>query len=791
MRKIYKLLLMLVLGIFILHGSSFGQNEYYLDFDGSNDYIYYADDATLGILDGASDYSIEAWIYPVDGRVAQYDRVLQRYYSFAIVMYDGNSDGDVEDWYFQVHDGSSWNYFNTEGDATLTLDAWNHIAVINNSSDGSLKLFVNGVDVTTSGGYSNKSMRSSVSSDNLYIGSQKGSTPNNSFGGYIDEVRLLNIALNPTVLHTSIIDNEYASDGNTAGLFHFNEGTGSGAENEASGTDGTLNNVLYWRTWDYQSGASLPFNERFVWNGSTSNVSSLAANWDPNIADRPNGTDIVIIPSGTSNEIFIEEHMFTCSDFSIEAGATATIGAVNGNVTCDNFTIENTGALNLYGFLTVNGTLTNNGGPDGLKIRSNLQYQGSLLHDEVGTDAMVERYIAAYTPGEGDDGWHLISSPVGDFTILGSTFVPGGSDDLFKFDAATYMWFNYRDGTPFTEMEKGIGYLCAYSSTTVHEFDNSTINVGDVSFNNLSTNAGWELLGNPFASTLSWGLGTWNRSNISGPQVWDEDMKDYTPATEFPPTQGFWVEVTDPINQITLPADARTHNVIGTYKSNDFPEFKIKVTGEQNNGWDFTTIQFREDASDNYDYDMDYHNKTGSEYTPHVFTVNSNNEEFCLEAVAPPVNEKIMPLYFTAGYNGEHQLSVMENTTDFENNIYLEDLLTGNLINLSTRQTYTFQASQDDDANRFLLHFNSTTGIEESTKIESVQIYSYNNQIYILSKELLDGQVNIYDLGGKLIQTQSINGLGLESISINEVSGVYFVELISQQKTYKEKVIIR
>ncbi len=224
------------------------KNSAYLSFDGSNDYVKYNDDATLGRLDGATDYTLEAWIYPVDGTVAEYDRVFQRYYSFAIVMYDGNNDGKVEDWYFQVYDkeSSSWKIYNTEGDATLTLDAWNHIAVINNSSDGTLKLYVGSNDVTTSGGYSNRAMPSSSNSDNLYIG-QKGNG-SDYFGGYIDEVRFKNVAEDPADLHSSKTDNEYMHDGNCAALFHFDEGTGTNTLNEASGTNAALNNGPAWET---------------------------------------------------------------------------------------------------------------------------------------------------------------------------------------------------------------------------------------------------------------------------------------------------------------------------------------------------------------------------------------------------------------------------------------------------------------------------------------------------------------------------------------------------------------
>ncbi|NOX17712.1 MAG: LamG domain-containing protein, partial [Chlorobi bacterium] len=226
------------------------KNYSYLSFDGNDDYVQYTDDATLGLMDGATDYTIEAWVYPIDGTVAEYDYFINRFYSFGLAMYDGNNDGNVEDWYFRISDdgGSTWTYYNTEGDATLTLDAWNHIAVINNSADNTLKLFVNGTDVTTTGGYSAQSMQASVSSDNLYVGSKKATSPNNSFGGYIDEVRLKNVAVNATDLHSSINNNAYYSDANTAGLFHFDEGTGTTTVNVPSGTDATLNNGPVWGT---------------------------------------------------------------------------------------------------------------------------------------------------------------------------------------------------------------------------------------------------------------------------------------------------------------------------------------------------------------------------------------------------------------------------------------------------------------------------------------------------------------------------------------------------------------
>jgi len=208
------------------------KNSAYLSFDGTDDYVRYANDATLQRMDAATNYTIEAWIYPTNA-VDETDRVLQRYYSFNIQMYDGDDNGTVNDWYFVVIDGSGNNhYFNTEGDATLTLNAWNHIAVINNSTSGTLKLYVNGEDVTATGGYANYSLRAAQASDNLFVGNSGGGA--GYFDGSIDEVRIKNVAVAPADLHTTIGANAYMSDANTAALFHFDEGTGSVTTNYAS-----------------------------------------------------------------------------------------------------------------------------------------------------------------------------------------------------------------------------------------------------------------------------------------------------------------------------------------------------------------------------------------------------------------------------------------------------------------------------------------------------------------------------------------------------------------------------
>ena len=254
---------LVVLFLLVFTFSVLGQNHYILEFDGVNDYVKYFNDPYLQMLDGATDYTIECWIYPTT--LQTYDRVLQRYYSFNISIWHVTTDGDSADWYFTVYDdGGSGHFFNAE--KSIAINQWNHIAVICNSTAGTLRLYVNGVDVTTTN-YANMDMRAAVSNDNLYVG-QKGNGTS-FFEGYIDEVRIKNEAVNPSDLHYHKTDLPYTADANTAILFHFDEGSGSTTQNSAStspadtarlGHDGPGDTAEpVWRPWNYNgSDLSLP-----------------------------------------------------------------------------------------------------------------------------------------------------------------------------------------------------------------------------------------------------------------------------------------------------------------------------------------------------------------------------------------------------------------------------------------------------------------------------------------------------------------------------------------------------
>ncbi len=763
--------------IFLSGGEILAQNNSFLDFDGSNDYVKYSDDATLGRMDGATDYTIEAWIFPVDGRVAEYDRVLQRYYSFAIVMYDGNNDGNVEDWYFQVYDkaSSSWKYYNTEGDATLTLDAWNHIAVINNSSEDSLKLYVNGVNVTQTGGYASRSLPSSSSNDNLYIG-QKGNGAS-YFGGYIDEVRLKNTAEDKDDLHHNIYDNEYSSDANTAGLFHFNEGSGTTTKNETSGTNATINNGAVWRLWSYNSTNHLPLS--YEWKGSTDTDWGTSGNWEGGV---PTSANDVLIPTGLTNYPSVSGSISSpsqCNNLKIESGASLTVPVDKA--------------------LTVNGEVTNNAGTSGLVISSNsTNKNGSFIFSSGTPDATVQRYIGAYS---GDnDGWHEIGAPV-DMTVSGSGFDPGTNDDLYYWDESSNEWKNYKAGSfNFTQ---GNGYLLAYQTSATKNFT-GTLTASDITYSNLSYTTGsgrqgFHLLGNPYSSAILWNNGGWTFTNVGTVcSVWDESSGTYINPSNgdpIPATNGFFVEVTDASNTLTIPASARSHNSNANYKNSTKNLLIAKITNDVNTYNNTIKVGFKEDASVQWDQKYDAHKLYGVETAPELWTI-SDNGKFAVN-ILPFSNQPYdIPMHFKAGVDDANYTITFDGISGFNEgtNIVLEDKFTGTSIDLNVQNKYTFTGKTGDNPDRFVLHFYNVTGIKDIDQTaKPATIYANNNYIIIKSaKGNLNGTVEVLNLLGQMVYSSEIYNTGFLKLNNRFDNGVYIVRYRGDNGTVQSgKVVLQ
>ena len=447
--------------------------------------------------------------------------------------------------------------------------------------------------------------------------------------------------------------------------------------------------------------------------------------------------------------------------------------------------------------LTITNSLTNNSGSDGFVIESTSSGNGSLISSGsiIGT---VQRYIEAYS---GDsDGWHEISSPVNNMTIDGSDFDPGVNDDLFAWSESSNTWLNQKTAANnITNFINGQGYLVAYESTSTKDFT-GTLNTSDVTFSNLSNGvgSGWHLLGNPFSSAVNWNNGDWALSNVGGvAKVWNEAAGNYTdiPALGvIPSTNGFFIQVSDLSNTITIPASSRVHNSLNNFKSvNDTSSetLIVRVASDYDSYSDQCVIGFKENATEEWDIEFDSRKLWGSDNAPQIWTI-SMGEELSTNYLPHIVESFILPLSFKAGSDGNYKLSFDNINSFFDNSIIeLEDIFTGAFIDLTTQPNYDFEASVSDDPNRFLLHFFGVTHQDEILQSSHI-IYSYNNEIYISNKsnKSIEGNIMVYNMLGQNVVNKEIVGERACPTGIYLSPGSYIIRFLSDDGITVTKLFI-
>ncbi len=523
-----------------------------------------------------------------------------------------------------------------------------------------------------------------------------------------------------------------------------------------------------------------------VWRKTTSHtIWGTSSNWDD---ETPTATADAYIPGGVSPHVNnTESSPAECNNLTIASGGTLTV-PVNK-------------ALTVNGDLSIDASAI----PGTLVVESGVAGNGSLiLFGTVTGSATVKRYIAAYTSGR-DDGWHEIGSPVNNMAISGSDFAPGANDDLYAWGEATNTWLNDKvSGNGITNFTNGNGYLVSYQSTATKAFTGTLIN-SDVSFSNLSYNTtrgnGWHLLGNPFSSAITWGDANWVLTGVSGvAKVWNETAANYSDISSggiIPSTNGFFVQVTSATNSLTIPAADRTHNTTNNNKSASVANRKetliFKVTNDANGYYDINTLGFKAGATEGWDIAFDSHKLFSLVKTaPQLWTV-SKDQKFSTNCLPEIITAYDVPLDFRAGVNTVYHLSVTGENSFENTNLVLEDLQTGQKIDLSQQDSYDFSATTDDDKSRFVLHINGVTAVSLLNEADGIQIFAYGKTICLHTpgQKSLKGKVSVFNTFGQEIYTGRLNGMKSQKISLDQKTGIYFVRVEENNSVVIRKVFIK
>ncbi|NOU46800.1 MAG: T9SS type A sorting domain-containing protein [Bacteroidales bacterium] len=517
----------------------------------------------------------------------------------------------------------------------------------------------------------------------------------------------------------------------------------------------------------------------------------------------PSGGSMVITGAASieiSNGSLINNGTYTKGSETFTLSGATTPREISGTALTDfnNLTISNTAGVSIAvnSKVTVSGTLTNSVGATGLVLKSNATGTGSLISSTAAIAGTIERHIVGGW-GTADAGWHSISSPVASQVISAfETSGAGNSYDFYGWAENTNTWMNYKDAgfslwNSGTTFNSGQGYLISYEATQTGKSFAGNIQVADITATNQTYTAGaaqgFHLMGNPFSSALIWNDGNWALTNVAGTaKIWNESGKSYTDINAsgiIPSAQGFMIQVSSGTNSITIPAVSRTHNGASYYKAGSGQQ--IKLLASELDGASFQEIQIilNENATQNFDFDYDSRFLPG--YAPQFYSV-CENENLSTNSIPSITSELVIPLGFVKNQADNYKIELKESIDG--QSIYLTDTKLQTIQKLNENPVYSFTSADNDMPDRFLLHF-GVVGVGEQNDKDVLQTYVYDHQLYVIN-QIGKAQLRIFDIQGRLIQTNFLNTDGMHNQVLNLPAGAYVMRLESAINSNTLKFIL-
>ena len=357
---------------------------------------------------------------------------------------------------------------------------------------------------------------------------------------------------------------------------------------------------------------------------------------------------------------------------------------------------------------------------------------------------------------EGEGGWYLLSSPVGDVSPANVTNMVDGTYDLYYYDQSENLeWVNRKVNEEGAvndfPMAVGKGYLYANAADVTLNFP-GTAYEGEgefpLEYDDAAGMPGWNLMGNPYNATAYI-----DREDFY--VMSNNALIQSSGAIE--PMQGIFVKAEGADETVTFSTTA--------------PEGKsslvaVNVLGSRG-VIDRAVVRFGEGRMlPKFQLDR---NST-KVYIP------VDGEDY---AVVRSEGMGEVPVNFKAEESGSYTMAVNAENVSFSY-LHLIDNKTGADVDLLSTPSYSFESSTTDYTSRFRLVF--ATGADE----ESFAFAS--NGGFVIANEG-EATVQVVDVTGRILSSETIEGSA--SIHVSAAAGVYMLRLINGDNVKVQKVVVK
>jgi len=440
-------------------------------------------------------------------------------------------------------------------------------------------------------------------------------------------------------------------------------------------------------------------------------------------------------------------------------------------------------------------------------------------------DFIIERFITAR-----DTTWSDLSSPVQTTTFVDWDNELPAISYIYNpplQQCSAFAWDEPSNNlnpvtSSSTVLNPGVGYEVYLSNdftySAIPNITMNTIGIPNQGDQNLSSLISYtapypsgssNLVGNPFASSISWSSVLAASSNLD-PTI---DMYDWTAGsytnygagTVIGSSQGFWVYTLSAGATLHVNESAKTAATNSSLRSAlDDQYFTLKLSNcDKSISYNHTLkVSNSNDATDGYDAGKDHmFRKSPLKSAPEIYSTidginsvinvfNSNDETYN------------MPLATTVGISGYYRIDAKG--FDFLNDftcVKLEDKLLNTTVDLSANPTYAFRINAGDNENRFIIHFSksgsckslasSGMGANTTNSVEILPILQ-GNTINFNYGESTNTTISLTNMLGQTI-TDVINVEAYNqtvNVSLPDgFAGMYLVKIESSYGTVVKKFV--
>lgn len=315
---------------------------------------------------------------------------------------------------------------------------------------------------------------------------------------------------------------------------------------------------------------------------------------------------------------------------------------------------------------------------------------------------------------------------------------------------------------------------------------------------------GWNLIGNPFASPITWSNPGWERSTNIDPIAWGWDVLaqnwrsyDYNDASPEPIAsgQGFWVYVTTPDTAIlSINEEAKVSTDASFYRAKtEVLNDGLHLIVSNENYRDEAFIVATNDLTNDFDFGFDtYKPRTG--YESVSLSIKGEGDKAIHKlATSPLLIGDQYDLSLAVLKAGEYTFSFNQVGNHFEDFMLVDRYLAKSV---SMTDTYRFHVTGDPNSVRERFSI-ARREIALSSNEGETFFHAYPNpvadELIVDSHTDQSLKVTLFNPVGQPVEEQPLTGMGQTAFSMSALhSGVYILKVVStDNKVYISKIVKR